>query len=404
MLDLFKIAIINLKEKKVRSWLTLVGIFIGIAAVVGLIGLGEGLRTAISSQFGVTTTEVLTIQAGGIANAGPPGTGVVNPLTLDDAKAIEKVSNVDAVIPRLIRGSLTEFNKVLSVGFLASMPDKEKRKIVEEIINLETTKGRLLKDGDTNRVVIGSSFDSDSNSFDKRVSVGDKLLINNKPFEVVGIMKKQGSFILDNAIIMNEEPMRDLLDDHVKVDIIVAKINDKNLMDASKNDIEKVLRDRRDVKVGEEDFSVETPQALLASLDKILFGIQIFIVIIAAISILVGVIGIVNTMFTAVLERRPQIGIMKAIGAKNRDIFFIFFFESGMLGLIGGIIGVILGSLGSYFGTVMLNSFIGSTSAPTISFMLIFGALMGSFIIGSVAGIVPALRAANHHPVESLRG
>ena len=164
------------------------------------------------------------------------------------------------------------------------------------------------------------------------------------------------------------------------------------------------MRKTRDVKKGEEDFEVSTPDAALSQVNDVLTGVQIFIVMIASISIIVGAIGIINTMTTSVLERRKEIGIMKAIGARNSDIFFQFFIESGLMGLVGGIVGVIIGVLIGYMGTVGINNFVGSESEPSISLVLISLTLFGSFIIGSIAGIIPALRAARQNPVDALRG
>lgn len=404
MLDLFKIAFKNLRGKKLRSWLTLVGIFIGIAAVVSLIGLGSGLQNAITSQFGSASTDLLTIQAGGLTNAGPPGSGVINPLTLDDAKAISQLPDVDMAIPRLVSTMKVEFNDRLMIIFSISMPDGRQRTFVEENQDLVVKSGRLLKDGDSDKVVLGSNFDSNTNVFLKKINIGDKITINDKKLEVVGILKKRGSFIVDSAAFINEAKQRDLIGNKNNADLIAVKVKDKNKIDKTANEIENLLRKRRNVKVGDEDFTVQTPAAALATLKQIIFGIEIFVYIIASISVIVGALGIINTMLTAVLERTNQIGIMKAIGAKNSDIFFLFFFESGLLGLVGGIIGVIIGTLASYSGTLAINGLIGSSSNPSISFPLIFFALLGSFLIGSAAGIVPALRAARKHPVDALRG
>ena len=142
----------------------------------------------------------------------------------------------------------------------------------------------------------------------------------------------------------------------------------------------------------------------MEQVNSILNAITIFIVIVASISIFVGAIGIINTMTTSVLERRKEIGIMKAIGATNHQIFMQFFVESGVLGLIGGAIGVLFGVTFGYFGIIGINSFIGAEVQPQISFYLVFFALLGSFLIGAVAGILPAMKAAKQNPVEALRG
>lgn len=404
MIEYLRLAIINLKEKRLRSWLTLIGIFIGVAAVVSLMGLGDGFRTAITSQFGISSTDILSVQAGGITGAGPPGTGVVNPLTHEDVDAIKRLPSVDNAVARIIQSAKLEFNDRTVFGLAMSIPDGEDRKLVYEILNFKTEEGRLLKDGDTGKVVLGYNFFADKVGLGKPVRVGNSVLIQGRKFEVVGITKKKGSFILDNIVHMQEKELIKLFKLGDEVDIIGVLVKDESKIGQAKEDIEKLLRKRRDVKKGEEDFSVQTPQAALSTLDNILAGIQIFVAIIAGISILVGALGIVNTMLTAVLERRSQIGIMKAVGARNKDIFYMFFFESGMTGLIGGLIGVVLGTLVSYFGTMEINNFVGASTAPTISPALIISALIGSFIIGSVAGILPALRASHQNPVDAMRG
>jgi len=164
------------------------------------------------------------------------------------------------------------------------------------------------------------------------------------------------------------------------------------------------MREERDVKEGEEDFEVSTPEASLSTVNDVIFGIQVFIIIIALISVFVGAVGIVNTMTTSVMERKREIGIMKAIGARNEQIFLQFFIEAGLLGLIGGILGAIVGTLISILGILGINSFIGSELKPSIDFLLILFTLTFSFLIGAVSGIVPAMNAAKQNPVDALRG
>jgi len=404
IVDHFLLAFNSLIHKKIRSWLTLLGIFIGVLAVVSLIGLGDGLRTAITSQFGISSTEVLTVQAGGVTGAGPPGAGVINELTDDDSDEIEKLGSVEYSIPRILQTGKLEFKDQVVFGYAMSIPDGEKRKFAYEVLDIDTEAGRMLKDGDSSKVVLGYNFLGGSVGLDNKVVVGDTVLIQDEKFEVVGITEKKGSFIFDNIVHMNEDRLKQLFDIDNEVDIIAVKAKNKDLVPKAKEDIEKLMRKRRDVKEGEEDFEVQTPDAALADLNNILVGIQIFIIVIASISILVGAIGIVNTMLTSVTERRKQIGIMKSIGAKNSDIFYQFFIEAGLMGLMGGMLGTIIGTIIAFFGTMGINSWVGSAANPQINFILIFGALFGSFIIGAVSGILPAMRAAKQNPVDALRG
>ena len=403
-LDYLILALKNLKHRGIRSWLTLLGIFIGVTAVVALIGLGAGLQAAVGAQFGVSSTQVLTVQAGGLNSFGPPGSGAVNKLTLDDVDAIDRLSSVKVAIPRIISSGKMEFNNIVGFGYSASVPDGEKRKIAYEVMDSNVAVGRILKDGDVDKVVLGYNFWKDDAIFGEAIVPGKSVLIQDEKFIVIGILEKTGSLVFDNIVMMNDAPLRDLMNYGDDVDVIAVQAKSEDDMDRAKEDIEKLLRKRRDVKEGEEDFEVSTPEAMMETVNSILGGVQAFIIIIASISILVGALGIVNTMTTSVLERKKEIGIMKAIGAKNSQVFMQFFFESGMLGFIGGLIGVILGTLIGVAGIVGINSFLGSELSPTIDFVLIGGALAGSFVIGAAAGIVPAMNAAKQNPVEALRG
>lgn len=404
MKDYFVLAFGNLKHRGLRSWLTLLGILIGITAVVSLVMLGDGLRAAVNGQFGISSTQVISVQAGGLSAYGPPGSGVVNPLTIDDLREIEKIDSVERVLRRNIPQMRIEFNDQLLFGYGINVPSGNDRTFVYDNIEVEAEVGRLLKDGDNNYVYLGNNFLTDKVGLGKPVKVGSKLLIENKSFEVIGINKKKGSFIFDNVVYMNEQSLADLMNYGDKIDIIVVEVKNKDLMNKTKIEIEKTLRKTRNVKVGEEDFEVSTPEASLAQVNNILGGIQAFIIIIASVSIIVGAVGIVNTMTTSVLERRKEIGIMKAIGAKNSQVFLQFFIESGLLGLIGGIVGIILGGLIGFAGINGLNQFLGSEAAPNMNLIFLSLVLLGSFLIGAIAGIAPALQAANQNPVEALRG
>ena len=163
--------------------------------------------------------------------------------------------------------------------------------------------------------------------FKRTIRVGDRIIIEDKKFEVVGIMEKKGNFMIDSAAIMNENILLDLFGDDDSTDIIAVKVRDEKQIEHVKENVEKLLRKERDVKEGEENFQVDSANAILETLDSTLAAVNIFIFIIAGISLLVGGIGIMNTMYTSVVERTKEIGIMKAIGAKNSTIFILFFIK-----------------------------------------------------------------------------
>ena len=381
----------------------MLGIFIGIASVVALIGLGEGLRNAINAQFGFLGSDIISITASG--GFGPPGTGVVNPLAEKELNAIKNVQGVENAAGRILESGKLVYNNKVAFGYAASMPDGEGRKLMEHVFNLKAEKGRTLEDGESGSVFLGYLFLEEDNPFGKPILPGAKVEVLDKEFKVVGIMEKKGNFQLDGIVLLNEDDLRNLVgrpgNDY---DIIAAKFNENADINKIKADIEKRLRKIRNVDEGDEDFSVQTPEAVLETVNSTILAVQIFIYIIASISLLVGGIGIMNTMYTSVVERTKEIGIMKSIGARNSAIFTLFFIESGLLGTVGGIIGVTLGYLGAkgvaFIGRLALGS---DLISADISFGLIIGALLFSFFVGSFFGTLPALQASKLSPVDALR-
>ena len=403
LVDNFIIALKGLRHRKLRSWLTMIGIFIGIAAVVALMGLGEGLRGAIIGQFGFLGPDVLAIRASGINFAGPPGQAVVKGLTEDLAEKIQRITGVEVAINRYIETGTIEFNDQQDIGIAWNVPEGKNRKIFEDMLNLRTQKGRLLKDSDNFKVVVGNDFTKDD-KFGKAVQIGNRILFDDKEFEVIGILEKRGSFIFDSVIVMNEDVLVDNFRDGDSVNAIAVRVKELKIIDNVIRDIEKLLRKERDVKEGEEDFTVQSPENALQTLDSTLFGVQIFISIIAFISIIVGGIGITNTMYTAVLERTKEIGIMKSIGATNSTIFSLFFIESGMLGMVGGIVGITAGFILSHGFAFMGRLALGTELIRAdVGIGLVLGALLFSFLVGLIAGTVPAYQASRKNPVDALR-
>jgi len=400
----FSLAFSNLKRRKLRSWLTILGIFIGIAAVVSLISLGDGLRTAVIGQFGSLSVDKLTIQNKG-TGFGPPGSTVVEKLNDKDLKAIERVTGVKRAIPRIIRIVGIEYNKILSFGYAADLPiDSKGIEMVYSAFNAETQEGRLLKEGDRKKVLLGYDV-ANSEDFGKKINVGSKIKINNQEFEVVGILKKSSSFQINIVYIIPREDLEQVLGIKNEYDLIVAEVEDKNKIQEVSEAIKIELRKIRNLKEGEDDFTVQTPIQALASVNTILNLINIVVAGIAGISLVVGGIGIANTMYTSILERRKEIGVMKSIGAKNSDITWIFLIESGLLGLVGGIIGAIVGLSLAFLGAQAANQALGqSLFTVSISYTLIFGSILFSFTIGAISGVLPAIQASKTNVVDALRG
>jgi len=403
--DYFVLAFKNLKHRGIRSWLTLLGIFIGVTAVVALISLGNALQMAVASQFGVSDTEVITIQAGGISGSGPPGTSVINPLTVDDLEAIEKLSSVKIAARQNIESGKLEYNDKVIFGYASNIPSGDARDLIYKQLEPDPVAGRYLKETDTKKVFLGYNFYVNKVGLGKAIVPGKKVLIQDESFEVIGILDKKGSLVYDNIVYMNDKDLEDLFGYGDIIDTIAVQPTDSKKIDETVEDIEKVLRKRRNIGLrDDDDFSVTTPEASMATVNSVLNGVQAFIVIVALISVFIGALGIVNTMTTSVLERKKEIGIMKAIGAKNEHVFFQFFVESGLLGLVGGLVGIIVGTFIGFAGVYGINNWLGAELGLNINFSLILFSLLGSFLIGAISGIVPSMKAANQNPVEALRG
>ncbi|MFH0979168.1 MAG: ABC transporter permease [Candidatus Woesearchaeota archaeon] len=402
LLDYFSLAFKSLRNRKIRSWLTMIGIFIGIAAVVSLISLGAGLKGAVLSQFSSAGSDKLVVQASGI-QFGPPGSGVVTPLTERDAEAIRRVTGVRMVAERLIRVSTMEYRGKKIFAYLSDIPTDKSRDLVVQSMHLELASGRLLSVNDKNKILVGYDY-ATKKIFSKYLAAGDKVLINGQQFEIVGILKKLGTFGGGQLVLMNDKVLRDTLSIGDEIDIMAVQVDQSLNIDKISEDVKKTLRTSRNVKKGKEDFTVQTPTQSVQSLESILSYAQWFLVGIAFISIVVGGVGIMNTMYTAVLERRKEIGIMKSVGAKNSQVFQLFFIESGLIGMLGGMIGVILGIFLSQIIVMVMGWMLGSgVLKAEYSPWLIIGALAFSFVVGTAAGTLPASQAAKLHPVDALR-
>ena len=400
--DYFYIAFTNVVSRGLRSWLTMIGIFIGIAAVIALISISQGLKDSVNSQFSAIGADKLIILPKS-ASFGPPGSNAVANLGKEDQKLIDKVKGVELSAGRLLKSVRVEFNNIEITTFGTSLPNDKSAELITSINTLKAIEGRLLKKDDKNKVFVGFDY-NDKNLFKKKLRVGNNVFVNGKNFEVVGLAARIGDPGRDRAIWMNEDDARVLFDDKENFAMIVVKVSSSESPSKVAKEIEKSMRRNRHEKEGKESFEVQTPEQLLQSFNTILTVIQVVLIGISAISLIVGGVGIMNTMYTAVLERTKEIGVMKAIGAKKIDILSIFVVESGMLGMAGGIIGVLIGiSLSKGVEFAAEQAFGPSLIQAHISLELILGAIAFSFLIGTISGLIPARKASNLQPVEALR-
>ncbi|MCX8159244.1 MAG: ABC transporter permease, partial [Candidatus Pacearchaeota archaeon] len=314
--DYFLMALDNIKHRGIRSWLTMIGIFIGIAAVVSLISLGQGLQEAITGQFRSLSTDTLIVQSSAVASyLGPPGTTAVRKLNERDLNLISSISGVDIAIPRLIRSVKVEYNDVVGFKYLASLPqNQEQIDYLYKIADLKVAEGRLLKPNDKRKIIIGADF-INKEQFGKEIKLSSNLKIQGVSFEVIGILQKSGSIQINNAALLIEDDLKEILNISDEIDLIAIKVVSKERVEETAELIKKKLRKDRNQKEGEEDFSVQTPIKAIESVTTILNILNLVVIGIAIVSLFVGGVGIANTMYTSVLERYKEIGVMKAVGA-----------------------------------------------------------------------------------------
>ncbi len=401
LIDYFVLALKNLRRRRLRSLLTMLGIVIGIAAIISLISLGAGLQKSIVGQFSDLGNDKLVVENTG-AGFGPPGSTAPIKLNDGDVKLIENTPGVKLVVSRLIRIVRAEFNEEIEFFYVASIPKRQESiDLIFESLRVEIEEGKKIRAGELGSVVIGQDIKKE---FAQELKVGDNLIIREKYFKINGILEKTSSFQINGAMLMAEDDLKEISGIDDEIDLILVQVNDEKRVIETAENIEKRMRRNRGLDYGEEDFSVTTPLKSFEAVNNILNIINIIFFGIASLSLIIGGIGIANTMYTSVLERTKEIGVMKAIGARNRDVLAIFIIESGFLGFVGGVIGVVIG-LGLAFGAVyVVGSFLGSLVIKAqISFVMIIFAIGFATIVGLVAGVLPALQASWLKPVEALR-
>jgi len=240
--------------------------------------------------------------------------------------------------------------------------------------------------------------------FGKPVRTRDKVEINDVEFEVIGIVDAVGNPQDDQQVYLSLEDFKELYDSGDRVDFIYVQIKPGENLKQVADRTERRLMNFRDVDEKTIDFTISTPEELLATFGTILNILTAFLVGIGSISLVVGGIGIANTMYTSVLERRKEIGTMKAIGARNSDILLIFVIESGILGLLGGSLGLIFGIITAKSIEYVAAVYIGSTILrASLNPILIVGCLLFAFLIGIISGLAPSYQASKLKPVDTLR-
>ena len=398
ILDLFRMAIRSLISHKLRTFLTALGIIIGVASVISMISIGEGARQQTLSTISKFGTNIITIKPGQ-KKTRHVTTGKVDTLILDDAYFIERnVSLITGVAAQVYRSAQLKFgNKNTNTTVRGT------GKNYVHLANFEMQKGRYFNKQEINaskRVcVLGATVVK--NLFEERNPLGQTIKVDGKNFIVIGITEPKGAlswFDPDDQIFIpvTTAQKRVFGMNHIQsIDVQAAKIEDLELI---KDDISQILRLRHNIPEDKEnDFYVQNSSQWLNSWGDAAKTFTYLLGGIAAISLMVGGIGIMNIMLVSVTERTREIGIRKAIGAKKKEILEQFLIESVVISFLGGGVGVILGIAISK----MVSNIGGwETIVSTQSILLAFGFSVG---IGIFFGFYPANKAANMNPIEALR-
>lgn len=398
-------ALESLNANKMRSGLTILGIVIGVGAVIAMLGIGQGAQNSITGTISGIGTNLLFVFSGNtqikLRN--------IRYLTTQDAQAIADpflTPHVVAVAP-FIQGQ----NITVSAG--GEQTTTELNGVTPDyfvMVNFKVAEGEYINQdhilGRASVALLGT--DVADKLFDRHEGVtGEMVRIEGQPFRVIGVMEKKGGSAFgsqDNLVFipMTTARARVVKRASDRVDAIIAQASSAEEVGVATEEISNVLRSRHRTALGEDDFTVFSQADFLETAAAVTGVLTIFLGGIAAISLLVGGIGIMNIMLVSVAERTREIGLRKAIGARRRDILVQFLAESSMLSLIGGIVGIMLGWLICYIvGQVAAANNV--VFEPSISPSAILLATLFSAAVGLFFGIYPASRAANLQPVEALR-
>ena len=412
LIDSLVIAIKSLFTNKLRSSLTMLGIIIGVGAVIALMSVGRGAQATITTTFEQLGTNVLYVmprspEVGGMAGLSPAFT--TPSLTLDDAKALESVRSVVGIAPvneNLVEVTAGGESKVAMIH--GATP------AYQDVYAYDLALGQFISDRSVASrdmvVVLGDETAEDLFGLDD--PIGQRVKIKGYRFTVIGVLEAKGGAImgvsLDNVVVVPITTFQARLftqrtpSGEDAVQSINVKVANAEAIDEVDEEIEAILRKRHRIAEDEKnDFAIVSQEQILGIVQQVTGVFTIFLGAIASISLLVGGIGIMNIMLVSVTERTREIGIRKAVGAKRRDILIQFMLEAAMLSLVGGGIGIIGGWALSYL--VSQIDIGGMTIHSVVSPDIVILAISVSAFIGLVSGIYPALRAARLNPIDALR-
>ena len=402
MRDSFSLVYRNVKERKARSMLTVLGIMVGIGAVIALISIGFGMQESITAEL-VEMADVIMVTPGS-TELGTIGTfGSFTDRDLETVKRIDGVK--DAVAMRGMMEDVEYRGEKFRVEVVGIEP-RDITAVFGTTIQREgggdgetMAAGRDLRENDHQACEIGYSIAYDY--FDDVIGVNDRLTINGSKFRVVGVLEKQGGFRseVDSTIYITTRDSVNILDNE---DISIIFVRVLNIADAER--IAEDIEERVDENHKLDDFTFAMTMGSAVEQLEAVFGIlQAVLLAIASISLLVAAMGIMNTMLMSVMERTHEIGVMKAIGAKNRNILSLFLLEAGVVSLIGGVFGCVLGIVGARAISFGIQTAFDVEIAALVKPEVLLGGIAVAVVVGMLSGLYPARKASKMSPVEAVK-
>ncbi|MER3545724.1 MAG: ABC transporter permease [Chloroflexota bacterium] len=401
----------SLGANKLRSALTTLGIIIGVAAVIALLSLGRGVQTSITSQIQSIGTNLLYVRPGAQTQGGVRAeVGSAVTLTLDDARALADPANVPSAVA--VAPQVNSFGQVVASGqnvrtqILGVTPE------YAQVRNYQVLAGEFIQASHVTArsAVAVLGYTTAANLFGEPESaVGQSIRINGQPFRVIGVLASKGTigpFSQDDLVMVPLTTVQTRLFRGANVrgsdsvSLISVQVADASLINQATQEIAETLRQRHRV-LYEDDFTISSQQDVLNTALQITGALTLFLGGIAAISLLVGGIGIMNIMLVTVTERTREIGIRKAVGARRRDILAQFLIEAIMLSVMGGVLGIAVGwGISRLLGNIQLGT---TAIQPEVGLDAVLMATLFSMAVGIFFGIYPASRAAALNPIEALR-
>jgi len=392
----------SLSHRQTRFWLTILGVVIGIASVVALLTLGQAFSAEVNKQLSALNGNTIYIapisEAALQSGSFSPTMGYSSKLTNKDVDRLKKIPEITDISRVIERRATVEYKDVK----LTTTIDGIEPAVFQKVSSIEVAEGRFLLDSDHHALGIGGTAAESMFGTEKRVAVNSVIRINGVNYRVIGVLKKTGGSFgsdLDNGIFVTYSDAQEIFGNSMgknEMDAIAVAVPEGTDLKDVVERIKVELDASHKVKPDERDYSVIDPEFIASSVGTVLGLVTLFLGAIAGISLIVGGLAISTSMFTSVIERTQEIGVLKAVGASSGDIMRIFLFEAGALGLAGGAMGTLLGLalvyIGGYFGLPV------QVDAGIALFGISF-----AFAVGLLSGYFPAQRAAKLSPVEAFR-